>query len=113
MYSFRMLENETIVKKALANLTVEKTVLNGAMYLTSERLVFVGYLLEEPNYKYTIEMSLYHIAELRRERNCFFISNILVIRSIQDEEWRLAITKRDSWYEAIQQAVTATDSSQV
>ncbi|MDU2065551.1 MAG: GRAM domain-containing protein [Sporomusaceae bacterium] len=109
MYSFKLLEGEKVVKKGLGNLTIEDSVLNGAMYLTTERLVFVGYLLENAENKFSTDLSLYHIAELQKEKTFYIIPNVLVIRSIQDVVWRVGIGKRDSWYDAIEAAIQQTE----
>ncbi len=101
MYSFKLLEDEKILKKDLGNLAMEGTVLNGAFYLTSARLTFVGYHLDRAD-KYYTEISLAHIDEVRREKTFRLIPNVLIIRSAGDVQWKITITGRDGWYDAIQ-----------
>jgi len=101
MYSFELLENEKIIKKGLGNLTLEGMLFNGAVYLTSERMMFVGYLLDQTNKHYT-DISLYHIDEIRKEKTFRILPNVLVIHSLQGVEWKLTISGRDGWYEAMQ-----------
>lgn len=101
MYSFKLLDNEKIIKKNLANLTLEGTIFNGALYLTTERLMFVGYLLDQGDKHYT-DISLVHIDKIRREKTFYIIPNVLIIHSIQEVEWKITITGRDSWYDAMQ-----------
>lgn len=105
MYSFNMLENEKILKKDLCNLAIEGTILNGAFYLTSERLVFVGYLLDQAHKHFT-DLSLVHIDEIRREKTFRFIPNVLIVHSIQNVEWKLTLSGRDNWYDAVQKQLS-------
>lgn len=107
MYSFELLENEQIIKKGLGNLTVEGTLFSGAFYVTNERLMFVGYLLDQSQKHYT-DISLYHIDEIRKEKTFHIIPNVLIIHSVQDVEWEVTITGRDSWYEAVQKQIALT-----
>ena len=46
MYSFPLADNEEIIKKSHASLHLEDSAFTGAFYLTSERLVFVGYVMD-------------------------------------------------------------------
>jgi hypothetical protein len=105
MYSFELLQNEQIIKKAVGNLTIENTLFTGAFYLTNERMMFVGYLLDQTQKHYT-DISLYHIDELRKEKTFRIIPNVLIIHSVQGVEWKVLITGRDSWYEAVQKQIS-------
>lgn len=109
MYSFELLEKEQIIKKAIGNLSIEGTLFTGAFYLTNERMIFVGYLLDQTQKHYT-HISLYHIDELRKEKTFRIIPNVLIIHSIQDVEWRMTITCRDSWYDAVQKQLSLTEN---
>ncbi len=105
MYSFELLENEQILKKGLGNLTLEGTLFTGAFYLTTERLTFVGYLLDQAQKHYT-DLSLYHIDAMRKEKTFHILPNVLIIHSVQGVEWKVLITGRDSWYEAMQKQIS-------
>lgn len=105
MYSFELLEQEQIIKKALGNVTVEGTLFNGAFYLTNERLMFVGYLLDQAHKHYT-HILLGHIDEIRKEKTFYVIPNVLVIHSVRGVEWKMTISGRDSWHDALQNQIS-------
>lgn len=107
MYSFPLTEDEVIIKKALANLEVDHHVFNGAFYLTNNRLVFVGYLLDLNN-KYMGEMSLVHIDKIICKKSLYVIPNVLQIESIHDLIWKVVVDQRNDWYQAIQEEIEKT-----
>ena len=100
MYSFPLEKNETIIKKCLASYTSDNDVLNGALYLTEYRLVFVGYALSAAN-KYMDEVPLTHIKELRAEKTFYIIPNALRVVTIKDKVIKFVVKGRDEWFNAI------------
>lgn len=104
MYSFPLEDQELIIKKGLANLYCNGEAYAGALYLTSVRMVFVGYLLDIEN-KYIEEIPLAHIEDIGLEKTFFVIPNVIVIRTIKDRRIKFIVRKRDSWFEAINRQI--------
>lgn len=104
MYSFPLEEQELILKKDLANLYCGSSAYTGALYLTSERLVFVGYLLDIES-KYIEEVPLTHIEDIKAEKTFFVIPNVIAIRTIRARNLKFIVNNRDSWLDAIKQQI--------
>lgn len=100
MYSFPLAADESIIKKCLASYTCDKDVLNGALYLTDSRLVFVGYLLSINN-KYMDEVPLAHIKALAADRTFYIIPNALKVITRQDKVIKYIVQDRNQWLDAI------------
>ncbi|WP_371370693.1 GRAM domain-containing protein [Sporomusa aerivorans] len=100
MYSFPLEDEELILKKCLASYSCDGNVLNGALYLTDHRLVFVGYALSINN-KYMDEVLLTHIKEILPEKTFLIIPNVLKVITIKDKVIKFVVKGRDEWLEAI------------
>ncbi|MEG6586502.1 GRAM domain-containing protein [Dendrosporobacter sp. 1207_IL3150] len=100
MYSFPLAESEQILNKDFANLYCDGDAFNGALYLTNERIVFVGYLLDINN-KYIEEIPLVHIKEIKKDKTFFVIPNCLLVETIKERNLKFIISKRDKWYSKI------------
>lgn len=108
MYSFPLEDDELIMKKCLASYTCEGEVLSGALYLTDQRLVFVGYLLSIDN-KYMDEVPLTHIKELLPERTFFVIPNLLKVITIKDKVIKFVVKNRNEWLKAINKQIASVN----
>lgn len=99
-YGFDLNENEKIVHKALANMHDNDLIVNGALYLTNERLYFVGYL---PNTgtRMFCEVSLYHVKEVRPEKTFRIFNNILRIIGIGEEQYKFIVDDQKIWLKEI------------
>ncbi|EAX46738.1 conserved hypothetical protein [Thermosinus carboxydivorans Nor1] len=106
MYSFPLEENERILKKDLANMSYDGNNLHGALYLTTDRIVFVGYLLNITQ-KYFEEIPLAHIETIKPEKTFFFIPNAFAITTIKDRRLKFIVNKRDEWIDAIQKRINS------
>ena len=104
MYSFPLLEHETVLKKDHASLTLDDNSFTGALYLTNERLVFVGYILDIKK-KYLEEVMYQHIYHLGKEKTFYLFPNVLIVETIHDKVLKFVVKDRDSWYEAIQEQI--------
>ena len=104
MYSFPLLEHETVLKKDHASLTLDDNSFTGALYLTNERLVFVGYILDIKK-KYLEEVMHQHIYRLDKEKTFYLFPNVLIVETIHDKVLKFVVKDRDSWYEAIQEQI--------
>lgn len=100
MYTFPLEADEVIIKKCLASYNSDGDVLNGALYLTDRRLVFVGYALSITN-KYLDEVPLTHIKELLPEKTFYFIPNVLKVVTIKDKVIKYVVKGRDEWLNTI------------
>jgi hypothetical protein len=105
-YVFNVNENEIILHKAQANMQDEQLIVHGALYLTSERLVFVGYV---PNTRTKVqsEVSLYHVQEIRPGKTFFFIENIIRVIDIRNEEYKFIVDKQKIWLAEIYKQLDA------
>lgn len=101
MYSFPLADREQIIYKGHANLYQEGEAFTGALYLTDERLVFVGYC-GDVTHKYMREISLAHIRELITGKTFFLIPNVIKIVTIRDQQLKFIVGKRDTWHSLIE-----------
>ncbi|QJW48454.1 hypothetical protein HA075_23905 [bacterium BFN5] len=97
MYSFPLTDGEQILRKDLANLYCDGEAFNGALYLTNDRIVFVGYILDINN-RYLEEIPLTHVKELKQEKTFFVIPNVLVITTIKERNLKFIVNHRSEWY---------------
>lgn len=102
MYSFPLADTEEIIKKGHASLHLEDSAFTGAFYLTSERLVFVGYVMDITR-KYMEEVPLTHIREVRGEKTFFIIPNGLAVSTITGKDLKIIVDPgdRNAWLKAI------------
>ena len=105
-YGFKMTENEKIIHKALANMHDNDLIVNGALYLTNERMVFIGYMPNDTT-KVTCEISLYHIKEIRPEKTFRIFNNIIRIVSIRDDHYKFIVDKQKEWLAQIDKQLKA------
>lgn len=104
MYSFPLEEQEQIIKKDHANLYCDGQAFAGAFYLTSERLVFVGYLLDIHD-KYIEDVPLAHITDVMPGKTFYFIPNVLKVSTIRDRKLKFIVNGRDQWLSAISEQI--------
>jgi hypothetical protein len=100
MYRFALDQNEQILKKGMASLHIDREAFSGALYLTTERLVFVGYV-HGVNTKYDKAVLLKHIKEIKPEKTLFIIPNALAITLHDQEQFELIVHGRHEWLETI------------
>lgn len=108
MYTFPLETDERIKKKCLASYNCEGDVLSGALYLTDQRLVFVGYALDITN-KYMDEVPLTHIKEILPEKTFYIIPNVLKVVTIGDKVIKFVVEGRNEWLEAIKRQIDIID----
>jgi hypothetical protein len=110
MYRFSLKENEQILKKGEAILHIEEEGLSGALYLTNERLVFVGFVLGA-SHQQERSVSLKQIRKLTGGKTFFIIPNVLNITSDADEHLKIVIQERDAWLAAIHNHMAAAGNT--
>ncbi len=108
MYSFSLRDDEKIVKKDHANFDSEMEKLHGALYLTTERLVFVGYVMGMDR-KYLKEVSLGALKQVATARSLGIIPNALVVKTAEKEKLRFVIQHRNEWYQALRECLEPVD----
>ncbi len=107
MYRFSLGTKEKILKKDAATLHLDREALAGALYLTNERLVFVGYEVGVV-FKTEKAVSLKHIREIKGGKTMFIIPNVLDITTENNERLKILVQGRDEWLTAIRgEAATA------
>lgn len=100
MYSFSLQPDERILKKDHANFEGPTEKLHGALYLTTERLVFVGYLLGFDR-KYLRVVPWAELDKVRTGRTFGLIPNVLIVETAEGEELRFIVRGRDAWHKAL------------
>ena len=106
MYSFPVEANENILKKGLVNLELDGEAFSGALYLTTSRLVFIGYLLDI-THKYMEDVPLTHISEITRGKSLFIIPNVLRIETIKEQKLKFILSESREWLVKINEQVNA------
>lgn len=111
MYKFNLEEGELILKKGhatlfsddinLKRLLLDANTLAGVLYLTTARIVFIGYLLSATS-KHIEEIPLVHIHRITSENSLFVVPNAIRITTIRDKEFLLVVYQRDEWLSAIE-----------
>jgi hypothetical protein len=103
-YEFQINENEKILHKALANMQEDELIVNGALYLTDERIIFVGYI---PNTRtrVTSEVPLEHIKEVRPGKTFLVFNNILRVINIRNEEYKFIVDGQKEWLQQIEKQI--------
>ncbi|MDR7865189.1 MAG: GRAM domain-containing protein [Sporomusaceae bacterium] len=101
MYVFKLNDNESILKKGVGFAQIGVKAGLGALYLTTERLVFIGY--ERTSITSTVEeeVPLEHIEELKAMKTFVLLANAIEISTIRGRRFRINIDDRDRWIEAI------------
>ncbi len=110
MYRFALLENEKILKKGEATLHIDDVGLTGALYLTNERLVFVGFVLGASRQQEK-SVLLKQIKEINTAKTFFVIPNVLIVTLEDDEQFKIVIQRRDEWHEAIKDQMAGMETN--
>lgn len=106
MYSFSLEPKEQILKKGMASLHQDGGAWTGAFYLTTERLVFVGYMMDISR-KYLEEIPLAHVEKIKGGKTFYIFPNVLHITTIREQTIDIIVEGRDEWLKAIRDAVDA------
>ena len=111
MYRFPLEKNEKILKKDAATLHIDREALTGALYLTNDRLVFVGYVAGLV-FKTVEAVSLRQIREIKGSKTMLIIPNVLDITTESNEHFKIIVQGRDEWLAAIRQGVAMAGHEQ-
>ena len=104
MYKFPLNDMEVILRKDLASMSIADQAYNGALYLTNERIVFVGYVMDIRN-KYIEEILFPQIDEISRVNSLFFIPNAFLIKTTHGRNPRFVVKDRDAWIADIKRKI--------
>ena len=96
MYKFPLNDTEIILRKDLASMSLDGQAYNGALYLTNERIVFVGYVMDIRN-KYLEEIMFDQIKEIKLAKSLFIIPNALDVATTFGRRMRFVVKNRDAW----------------
>lgn len=100
MYRFPLGDKEKILSKDPATLHIDREALSGVLYLTSERLVFVGYV-SGLVHKTIQDFPLKQIRDIKGGKTMFMIPNVIDIITENNECYKIIIQGRDQWIAAI------------
>ncbi|MDR3592878.1 MAG: GRAM domain-containing protein [Negativicutes bacterium] len=103
MYSFPLEKNESIIKKSMATIQKDENTSIGALYLTNERLVFVGYMGPAVTSLWWLEVPLEHIDRLAPDKTFYLLDNVIDIDTIRGDAVKIIVRDRDSWLNAIKE----------
>ena len=109
-YQFPLKDDEKIVHKELANMHDSDYVLNGALYLTNQRIVFIA-LVPKSNTKVTYTILLSNVKDVIPEKSLFFFNNILRIVSTLDEQYKFVVKGQKEWQMQILQQISQKDAA--
>jgi hypothetical protein len=101
MYIIRLAAGERILKKAVGTALVGDKAGLGALYLTTERLVFVGYERLLITTTVEEEIPLEHIDEIRAEKSLAILPNTIAVSTIRGQRFKFIVAGRDEWIAAI------------
>lgn len=101
MYAFQLTEEEQILKKAMCAAHIGDKSGLGALYLTTERVVFIGYERTAVTTTVEEEIPLEHIDEITAGKTLAILPNVVTIATIRGRRFKFVINGRDDWIEAI------------
>lgn len=110
MYRFTLEHNEQILKKGEASLHIDDVGLTGALYLTNERLVFVGFVLGASQQQEKAIL-LKQIKTIEGGKTFFIIPNVLAITLDDDEQFNVNVQGRDEWLASIRNQMAVVGKS--
>lgn len=101
MYKFQLAAEEKILKKDVGTAQVGDKAGLGALYLTTERIVFIGY--ERTSITTTVEeeIPLEHVEKIRAEKSLAILPNAIVVDTIRGRRLKFIVNGRDDWIAAI------------
>lgn len=110
MYSFPLNDDETIIRKGLASLHLPEHAFHGAVYLTNERIVYVGYVMDIAK-KYMEEIPLCRVAEVTAGKTFYVIPNVLAVTTLTGEQFRFIVDagERNAWLKDIHAQLDAVN----
>ena len=97
---FPLKDNEKIIHKGYANMHDSDYIVNGALYLTDARIVFVG-LVPHNNTKVTCSIFLSRIEEVKKEKSLLFLSNVLRIVDCDNQDYKFIVKDQKEWHAQI------------
>ncbi|MHC1762056.1 MAG: GRAM domain-containing protein [Negativicutes bacterium] len=109
-YEFPLKDDEKIIHKERANMHDSDYVLNGALYLTNQRIVFIA-LVPKRNTKVTYTILLSNIKDVIPEKSLFFFNNILRVVSTLDEQYKFVVKGQKEWQTQILQQISQIRSA--
>lgn len=103
MYIFPLAAEEKILKKAMCTAHIGDKAGLGALYLTTERIVFIGYERTSVTTTVEEEIPLEHIAEITAAKTLAILPNVIVLDTIRGRRFKFIVNSRDDWIAAIRQ----------
>lgn len=103
MYIFQLAAEEKILKKAMCAAHIGDKAGLGALYLTTERVVFIGYERTAVTTTVEEEIPLEHIDEITAKKTLALLPNVVVIDTIRGRRFKFIVNDRDDWVAAIKE----------
>lgn len=97
MYRFPLEKNERILKKGMATTQKGENTSIGALYLTNERVVFVGYMGPAATSLWWLDIPLEHIDILTAAKTFFLLDNVIDLETIRGDKVKIIVRDRDKW----------------
>ena len=107
---FPLNDNEKILFKDYAHMHDADYNVNGALYLTNDRLVFVG-LIPHNSTKVTYSVLLSRITDVRREKSLFCLNNVLRIVDCEQQSYKFIVKGQQEWHAQIRRQLGSPASA--
>lgn len=108
---FKLQEGENIIKKGGANLSNVLNAKGGKLYLTNQRLIFIGHGMNIGNDAYTVNLSDIMYAKKAPTINIMLlfipVPNAIVIGTNNGKATKFTVTGRKKWLKEISNAVNS------
>ncbi len=98
--TFPLDDNEKILFKDYAHMHDADYNVNGALYLTNLRLVFVG-LIPHNKTKVTYSVPLSRIVDVKPEKSLFILNNVLRIIDCEQQNYKFIVKGQQEWHAQI------------
>ena len=95
-YGFALNQGEVIIHKGTANMHDSEYIISGALYLTDEKIIFIGYIPNSRN-KVSSTILLEDVREVKTEKSLFVFNNILRIVDIHDVNYKFIVKGQQEW----------------
>ena len=101
MYGFRLERGERLLKRGEGCMSVEDSTVLGTLFLTNQRLIFVGLARRPLTSVAAVEIPLEHIDTIKTDKTLKLIANAIRVTTIRGGKFTFLVSDRDRWVSAI------------
>lgn len=101
MFGFRLQPGESLLKRGEGCMSVEDSTVLGTLFLTTQRLIFVGLTRRYLTSVAAVEIPLEHIDTIKTGKTLKFIANAIRLTTIRGGNFTFLVGDRDRWVSAI------------